>query len=95
VVMPDERCGGSRPNANGTKSSPGLQRACTIDATGHRVTPSPREQPKATVVFVGGWFTFGEGVDARAPLPVRPPPPPGTGRARGERRCVRMALPNT
>ena len=70
VIMPDERYGWIlRPNARSTARTRDFTITYTIDATGHRVTPSPREHPKATVLFVGDSFTFGEGVNDSEPYP--------------------------
>jgi lysophospholipase L1-like esterase len=71
VIMPDERYGWVlRPNARSTERMRDLTLTYTIDAAGHRVTPFPREHPRATVVFVGDSFTFGEGVNDSEPYPA-------------------------
>ncbi len=64
----DERYGWIlHPNARSTERTGEFTATYTIDATGHRVTPPPREHPKATVVFVGDSFTFGVGVNDSEP----------------------------
>ena len=63
IAVRDERYGYVlRPNAHDRERQPDFDVMYTVDATGHRVTPSP-EQPRATVAFVGDSFTFGDGVE--------------------------------
>jgi len=51
-----------RPNARDHERGPDFDVTYTVDATGHRVTPTP-DHPRAMVAFVGDSFTFGDGVE--------------------------------
>lgn len=63
IAVPDERYGYRlRPNARDHQREPDYDVMYTVDASGHRVTPTP-DQPRTTVAFVGDSFTFGDGVE--------------------------------
>ena len=57
-----------RPNAHDRERSFDYDVTYTIDADGHRVTPSPGT-PRATIMLVGDSFTFGTGVEDRETYP--------------------------
>lgn len=63
IAAADERYGYRlRPNARDHQREPDYDVTYTVDATGHRVTPTP-DRPRTTVAFVGDSFTFGDGVE--------------------------------
>ena len=65
IFQHDERYGYLlRPNTQDIEKLPDFNVTYTVGADGHRIMPVP-EHARATVVFLGDWYTFGTGVGDR------------------------------